>query len=60
MVSQVAGMHAILVLNELLKNKYGFAARWDLSNGWDNGNDHGLYNAGDEPDAVKWNPRPAF
>jgi hypothetical protein len=60
MVSQVAGMHAVLVLNELLKNKFGFAARWDLANGWSDGNDHGLYNAGDEPGAVKWNPRPAF
>lgn len=60
MVSQVAGMHAVLVINELMKNKYGFAARWDLANGWDNGNDHGLYNAGDEPGAAKWNPRPAF
>lgn len=60
MVSHVAGMHAVLVLNELMKNKYGFAARWDLANGWDNGNDHGLYNNGDEPGASKWNPRPAF
>jgi len=50
----------VLVINELMKNKFGFAARWDLANGWDNGNDHGLYNAGDEPGAAKWNPRAAF
>jgi hypothetical protein len=35
--------------------------RWDLANGWDNGNDHGMFNIGDEPDAVpKWNPRPVY
>lgn len=60
MVSQVAGMHAVLVLGELMKNKFGMASRWDLANGWSDGNDHGLYNAGDEPGASKWNPRPAF
>jgi hypothetical protein len=36
-------------------------ARWDLANGWDNGNDHGMFNTGDEPDGVpKWNPRPVY
>ncbi len=36
-------------------------ARWDLANGWSNGDDHGLFNIGDEPDGVpKWNPRPAY
>lgn len=60
MVSHVAGMHAVLVAGELMKNKLGFAARWDLANGWSNGDDHGLYNIGDEPGASKWNPRPAF
>jgi len=33
----------------------------DLANGWSDGNDQGMFNAGDEPDGVaKWNPRPAF
>lgn len=60
-VSHIAGMHATMVLGELLKNKYGQASRWDLANAWDNGNDHGLFNIGDEPDgATKWNPRPAY
>jgi aspartate 1-decarboxylase len=60
-VSHIAGMHATMVLGELLKNRYGEASRWDLANAWDNGNDHGLFNIGDEPDGVaKWNPRPAF
>jgi hypothetical protein len=60
-VSNIAGMHAAIVLGELLKNKYGEASRWDLANGWSNGDDHGLFNIGDEPDGVvKWNPRPAF
>ena len=59
-VSQVAGMHAVLVLNELMKNKFGFASRWDLANAWENGNDHGMFSQGDEPGVPKWNPRPAF
>src|SRR5215831_393415 len=60
MVSHIAGLHADLVLGELLKNKFGEASRWDLANGWSNGDDHGLFNSGDEPGAPKWNPRPAF
>lgn len=60
MVSHIAGMHAVRVIGELMKQKFGFAARWDLANGWSDGNDHGLYNNGDEPGASKWNPRPAF
>jgi hypothetical protein len=60
MVSQVAGMHAVLVLNELMKNKFGFASRWDLANGWDNGNDHGIFSQGNEPGVPLWNPRPVF
>jgi alpha-L-arabinofuranosidase len=60
-VSHVNGLHAVMVLGESLKNKIGMTARWDLANGWSNGDDHGLFNQGDEPDAVpKWNPRPAF
>jgi alpha-L-arabinofuranosidase len=60
-VSHINGMHAVLLLGELLKANYGMAARWDLANGWEGGNDHGMFNIGDEPDGVpKWNPRPAF
>lgn len=60
MVSHINGLHATLVLGELIKNKYGQASRWDLANGWDNGNDHGTFSAGDEPGASKWEPRPSF
>ena len=60
MVSYVAGMHAVLTLNELMKNKFGFASRWDLANGYDNGNDHGMFSQGNEPGVPQWNPRPAF
>lgn len=60
-VSHINGMHAGITLGELIKNKYGEATRWDLANGWDNGNDHGLFNQGDEPGGVpKWNPRAPF
>lgn len=59
--SYIAGMHAAMTVGELLKNQFGMASRWDLANGWNNGNDMGMFNAGDEPDGVsKWNPRPAF
>jgi hypothetical protein len=60
MVSNVAGVHAVMVLGEVLKNQFSMASRWDLANGWDSGNDHGLFNIGDEPGAAKWNARPAF
>src|SRR5215204_4864468 len=59
-VSFVNGMHAAILLGESLKNKYGETSRWDLANGWNNGNDHGLFNIGDELGVSKWNPRPAF
>jgi hypothetical protein len=60
-VSNVNGLHAVMVVGEALKNKIGMTARWDLANGWDNGNDHGMFNIGDEPDGVpKWNPRPVY
>jgi len=60
MVSFVDGMHASLVLGELIKNKYEMASRWDLANGWDSGNDHGLFSTGDEPGVAKYAARPAF
>ena len=60
-VSPINGLHADLLLGEVLKNKFGMSSRWDLANGWDSGNDHGMFNSGDEPDAIpKWSPRPAF
>jgi hypothetical protein len=58
--SYINGMHAVLVLGELIRNEYGMAARWDLANGWSNGNDHGIFNQGDEPNVPKWNPRAPF
>jgi len=60
MVSHVAGMHAVMTLGELMKNQFGEASRWDLANGWSNGDDQGMFNNGDEPGASKWQPRPAF
>jgi hypothetical protein len=60
-VSHINGLHADMVLGESLKNNFGMTARWDFANGWDGGNDHGMFNQGDEPDGVpKWNPRPVF
>jgi hypothetical protein len=59
-VSNASGVFAVLVLGEAVKSKYGMTARWDLLNGWDNGNDHGLFSAGDEPGVSKWTARPGF
>jgi hypothetical protein len=59
-ISNIAGLHAVMVLGETIQDKLGEASRWDLANGWGNGDDQGLFNIGDEPNAVQWNPRPAF
>lgn len=65
MVSNVSGMHAAMVLGRLSQLPYyGLATRWDLANGYNNGNDHGLFKAedsGSPPVGVpRWNPRPAY
>jgi hypothetical protein len=59
-VSNIAGLHAVLTIAEFVKNGYGASLRWDLANGWSNGDDHGLFSLGDEPGVAKWNPRPVF
>ncbi len=59
-VSYINGMHATLVLGELIKNQYGQAMRWDLVNGWSNGNDHGLFAASDEPGVPYYSPHAPF
>jgi hypothetical protein len=58
--SFIAGMHVAKTLGEMVKNQFGQASRWDLANGYANGDDHGLFNSGDEPGAPLWNPRPAY
>ncbi len=59
--SFVNGMHAALVLGELAKDGFSMSSRWDLANGYDNGDDMGMFNQGDEPGgSPKWNPRPCF
>lgn len=58
--SFINGMHAVLVLGELIKNQYGEASRWDLANRYNYGNDHGMFNWGDEPGVPRWNPRPVY
>jgi hypothetical protein len=59
-VSFIAGIHAAKTLGSLIRNKFGEASRWDLANGWSNGDDQGMFNNGDEPGAPASNPRPAF
>ena len=42
-VSYINGMHSALVLGEFIQNDYGLATRWDLTNGWNNGDDYGMF-----------------
>jgi hypothetical protein len=61
-ISNIAGVHAVMVLGEIIKDQYGQASRWDLANSWDTnhpGDDHGLFSTG-QPDAPDFTPRPAF
>ncbi|MCW9706512.1 hypothetical protein [Fodinibius salsisoli] len=61
MVSDISGMHATMVLGELIKYGYGLAARWNIANGWDDGNDHGMFSLGEtEAGTDQWTPRPDF
>lgn len=60
MVSNVSGLFAVIVQGEAIRNGYGLTARWDLLNGWSNGDDHGLFSDGSEPGVAKWTPRPSF
>lgn len=59
-VSNTSGAFAVIVQGESIKNKYGMAARWDLYNGWENGNDHGLFSDGGSPEDPRMNARPSF
>jgi hypothetical protein len=65
MVSNIAGIHAVMVLGEVLKDQISMSCRWDLANAWDNGDDMGMFSNSApyqdaEPNAPAWNPRPAF
>ncbi|HAH24043.1 MAG TPA: alpha-L-arabinofuranosidase [Prolixibacteraceae bacterium] len=59
-VSYINGMHTALVLGELIKNQYGEATRWDLMNGWANGDDHGMFASSDEPGVKLRTPHAPF
>ncbi|MBN2699444.1 MAG: T9SS type A sorting domain-containing protein [Bacteroidales bacterium] len=59
-VSYVNGMLAAITLGEFIKHNYGLANRWDLVNGWNNGDDHGTFSSGGEPGVDSYNPRPVF
>ena len=59
-VSYLNGMLAALTLGEFVKHNYGMANRWDLVNGWNNGNDHAMFSTGGEPGVDAYNPRAVF
>ncbi|KIC94453.1 hypothetical protein [Flavihumibacter solisilvae] len=59
--SFVNGMHSVMTQCEMLKNKLAVAARWTLTDTWDNGDSQGMFSMGDEPaNPDKWTPRPVF
>jgi hypothetical protein len=60
MCSYINGMHAAIVLGELIKQQYGQSSRWNLANGYSSGNNQGMFNNKDETCIPDWNPRPAF
>src|SRR5665213_2606642 len=59
-VSYISGIHAAKTVGSIIKNNFGEASRWDIANGYSNGDDQGMFNIGDEPGAPLWNPRPSF
>ena len=64
-ISFVNAMAGVLTVGELMKNHFGQGSRWDLANGWSNGNDQGMFynsaNTGDpDPSETNWNPRASF
>lgn len=59
-VSNTSGVFGVIIQSEALIHKYGLTARWDMLNGWNNGDDHGLFSDGNEPSVAKWTPRPSF
>ncbi|NJK98608.1 MAG: hypothetical protein HC905_30110 [Bacteroidales bacterium] len=59
-VSHANGLHAALVMGEAIRTGFGASLRWDLANGWDKGNDHGMFSYGNEPGVTQFAPRPAF
>ncbi|MBK8945957.1 MAG: T9SS type A sorting domain-containing protein [Ignavibacteriae bacterium] len=59
MVSHINGMHGTLVIGEAIKQGYGLVNRWDLANGWSDGNDHGMFSRS-EPNVSDFTPYPIF
>ena len=59
MISNINGMHSALVIGEAIKQEYGLVNRWNLANGWSEGNDHGAFARG-EPNVNDFTPYPTF
>lgn len=59
-VSYINGIHASLVLGELIKNAFGQGNRWDFVNGWSNGDNHGLFADGDPGVSTRYTPRAPY
>jgi hypothetical protein len=57
--SYINGIHATLILGELIRNQYGEGNRWDFLNGWNNGDTHGLFADG-ETGISRYTPRAPF
>jgi hypothetical protein len=58
--SMINGIHAAIVMGETILNNYSLVCRWNLANGWANGNDHGTFSKGDVLNDPLWNPRAVY
>ncbi len=58
-ISHIGGMHAVLVMGNLISNGIGAGNRWDFMNGWKEGDSMGLFADGD-PGIPRYTPRATY
>jgi hypothetical protein len=58
-ISHIGGMHAVLVMGNLISNGIGAGNRWDFMNGWKEGDSMGLF-ADQDPGIPRYTPRATY
>lgn len=59
-VSHSAGLFVSHALGEFIRQGYGSAMMWDISNGYADGEDHGVFASPKERDVPELTPHPSF
>ena len=59
-VSHAAGLFVSHALGEFIRQGYGSAMLWDISNGYADGEDHGVFASPKEQDVPELTPHPSF